>query len=98
MKRIIINMLILAILALPLGGCGETAIIKGYEYETYGLLNRGNNMNPNIEYKVIIGNVIWSVLLFETIIAPIYFLGFSLFEPVGEANKDIKHKGGRKIL
>ena len=31
----------------------------------------------------IVGNVVWSVLLVETVIAPIYFLGFSLFEPVG---------------
>jgi len=30
------------------------------------------------------GNIIWGVILFVTVIAPIYFFGFSMFEPIGE--------------
>jgi len=37
--------------------------------------------NPDIKYKIIVGNVVWSVLLAETIVAPIYFFGWSLYEP-----------------
>jgi hypothetical protein len=33
-------------------------------------------------YEIIPGNVVWSVILIETIIAPVYFVGFSMFEPV----------------
>ena len=57
--------------------------IKGKVYGTYGLINSDEMKNPDIEYRLIIGNLIWSCLLVETIIAPIYFIGFSLYEPVG---------------
>lgn len=39
--------------------------------------------NPDVAYRLIIGNIIWSCILVETIIAPIYFIGFSLYEPIG---------------
>uniref|UniRef100_A0A6M3L851 Lipoprotein n=1 Tax=viral metagenome TaxID=1070528 RepID=A0A6M3L851_9ZZZZ len=63
-------------------GCGNTKVIDGKEYDTYGLLNISDK-NPNIEYRTIVGNVIWSIILIETIIFPIYFIGFSLYEPIG---------------
>lgn len=47
-------------------------------------MNSELEKNKNIEYEVVWGNVIWGALLFETIIAPIYFFGFDLFEPVGK--------------
>lgn len=58
-------------------------LLGGVEYDTYGLLNQDDKKNPDIHYEVIWGNVIWGFVLAETIIAPIYFFGFSLFEPVG---------------
>lgn len=64
-------------------GCGDTKIINGKEYDTYGLIDEKDKKNPNIKYELIVGNLVWSAILFETIIAPIYFIGFSLFEPVG---------------
>ena len=68
-------------------GCGNTKVIDGVEYDTYGLFNEGDKMNPDIKYSIIKGNVIWSVILCETIVAPIYFIGFSMYEPVRKANK-----------
>ena len=65
-------------------GCGEEKTIDGVKYGTYGLLNSNDMKNPEIEYGVIWGNVFLGAILFETIIAPIYFFGFSLFEPVGK--------------
>lgn len=65
-----------------LAGCGQNKEIKGKVYGTYGLINGDEMKNPEIEYRLIIGNVIWSCLLIETIIAPIYFIGFSLYEPI----------------
>ena len=64
-------------------GCGNNKEIKSKTYGTYGLLNESDMKNPNVEYRLIIGNIIWSCILVETIIAPIYFIGFSLYEPVG---------------
>jgi len=72
-------------------GCGDTKIIAGVEYDTYGLINKDEVRNPEIQYETIWGNVILGVILIETIIAPIYFFGFSLFEPVGK--KPVPEKG-----
>jgi len=64
-------------------GCANRKTIQGRTYDTYGLLNKDTNKNPNIEYRISAGNVIWSILLFETIVFPVYFVGFSIYEPVG---------------
>jgi len=68
-------------------GCGSDKVINGKLYETYGLINRDNVKSSNVKYKVIVGNVIWGILLCETIIAPIYFFGFSIQEPVCEVSE-----------
>ena len=73
-------------------GCGNTRVIEGIEYDTYGVANSEDKKNPDIEYRIIAGNVVWSCILVETIIAPIYFICFSLYEPVGVKDKN-KPKG-----
>jgi hypothetical protein len=73
---------IVLVFAVMVSGCGDPKVIHGVEYETYGLFNKEDSRSPDIKYKVIIGNVVWSIILVETIAAPIYFLGFSLYEPV----------------
>lgn len=86
MKKLLKNGAIIAvclIVLLSFSGCGDTMRIDGVEYDTYGLMNEDSKKNENVEYEVIWGNVIWGAVLFETIIGPIYFYGFSLFEPVG---------------
>lgn len=65
-------------------GCGNNKTIEGIEYGTYGLLNADDKKNPNIEYRVIWGNIIVAAILVETIVVPIYVFGFDLFEPVGK--------------
>ena len=79
-------------LALALVGCGRTACIDGKTYDTYGLLNQDSSKNSKIEYRLIVGNVIWSVILCESIVFPLYFIGFSLYEPIGKAG-DADTKG-----
>lgn len=67
-----------------ISGCGTTRVIDGVEYDTYGLVNKHDIKDPDIEYRIIPGNVIWGAVLFKTYAAPLYFYGFSLFEPVGK--------------
>ena len=74
------------ILVFGMMACGSTKVIEGVEYDTYGLINKNDNRNPDVKYKIIIGNIIWSTILVGTIVAPIYFLGFSIYEPVGKKN------------
>lgn len=82
MKRIIVLLLIFAFLSVGIG-CGDTKVIDGLRYDTYGIANADEKKNNDIQYRIIVGNVVWSVILVETIIAPIYFVLFSLYEPVG---------------
>lgn len=81
MKPIVI---ILCCLCFFVAACGSSKVIDGIEYETYGLINQDDEKAPNIKYKPIWGNIIWGAILVETVIIPIYFFGFSLFEPVGK--------------
>lgn len=70
-----------------LSACSDNKRIDGYLYETYGLFNKDEIRNKDIEYSLVVGNVVWGVLLFETIIGPIYFFGFDLYEPVQKRRK-----------
>jgi hypothetical protein len=76
--------MVVVLMVFMLSACGSNKTIDNVEYSTYGLLNQDDNKNPNIKYEVIWGNVVWGFFLCETIVAPIYFFGFSLFEPVGK--------------
>ncbi len=72
------------ILAISVSACAKSKIIDGVEYHPYGLLNEDQHKNPKIEYEIVLGNVIWSVILIETIIVPVYMIGFSIKQPVGK--------------
>ena len=78
MKKIIASILI----ATTLVGCGVPMDYAGKTYPTYGIVNEDENKSNKMCYKVSIGNVVWSIILIETIIAPVYFIGWSLWEPV----------------
>lgn len=80
MKKIIAVVMMVCFLSVFVG-CGDDKVIKGKLYETYGLLSDDDAKDPNVKYSLIVGNVVWGVLLAETIIAPIYFFGFSIKEP-----------------
>lgn len=69
------------ILALLTLGCADDKVLNGINYESVGLLNT-NKKSADVCYEVVFGNVIWSALLFETLVMPVYFVGFSMFEPV----------------
>lgn len=78
------TLLLLSIILL-MSGCANTKTIDGVTYDTYGFINEDSKKNPNIHYELSIGNVIWGIILVETVIAPIYFFGFSLYEPESNA-------------
>lgn len=81
MKKILIaTMLSLSIM---LASCGKPMVYEGKEYPTYGFLNSNSYKSENMCYEVSVGNVVWSVILASTIVMPTYFVGFSIFNPVG---------------
>jgi uncharacterized protein YceK len=70
-------------LAFTLSGCGQTLTApNGKIYSTYGPFNEHTEKSRNVCYKLSVGNVIWGIILVETVIAPIYFFGFSIMDPV----------------
>lgn len=88
MKKIFCFCLILLIFT---SSCANEKVIDGIKYDTYGVLNKDEKVNPNIQYELVWGNIIWGVILIETIVAPIYFFGFSMWEPTGpKSNPRIK--------
>lgn len=81
MKKILPILLLSCVLIF---GCSSDYKTKdGKVFGTYGLLNKDEVKNENVQYKVCVGNIIWSCLLFHTVIGPVYFIGFDYMEPVG---------------
>ncbi len=82
MKKSIALIVALSVL---LAGCGSPQYLgetqKTY-YPTYGFFNESSSKSKNVCYELSVGNVIWSIILVETVIFPIYFVGFSLWNPV----------------
>lgn len=91
MKKILVCMTIC--ICFLINGCGNSKVINGAYHETFGLFNKEEIKDPNVYYGVIWGNVILGCLLFETIIAPIYFFGFSMWEPICELPEVYINKG-----
>jgi hypothetical protein len=77
------KIIVVSLIGSSLVSCASTKEIGGVEYDTYGFLNEDEVKNPNIAYKPVVGNAIWGFVLSETIVAPLYFFGYSLYEPVG---------------
>ena len=83
MKRFV-SLMLVVVLIFTFTACGSDKVINGKDYKTVGLLSSlvDEGKQPGIKYEIIWGNIIWGVILIETIIAPIYFFGFSCAEPV----------------
>jgi len=89
MKKVISLVLIVALMSVFSGCAYRKTITTKVDnsvttrtYEPYGLFDM-NKKNPNIQYEVSIGNIVWSAVLFETVIAPIILIGWYAYEPVG---------------
>ena len=85
--RRLVSIVCVATLLISLSACARPLTICGVTYDSYGLINQDDKKNPEIEYHVVWGNIVWGAVLAETIVAPIYFFGFSLFEPIGTKSK-----------
>lgn len=77
------TVLLMCCMLLMTSGCGDDMVINGKNYETVGVFNMHEVENNGVEYRIIPGNVVWSIILVETLVFPIYFVGFSCLEPVG---------------
>ena len=69
-----------------LGSCADSKTMeiggKAVVVEPYGWMNEAEMKNDSVVYRVNTGNVVWSVVSFETVVIPIILTGNYLYEPV----------------
>lgn len=68
-----------------LTSCGQTLVhtMPGgmtVSYGTVGLFTL-DKRSKYVCYGVSVGNVIWSILLIESVVFPVYFIGWSILNP-----------------
>lgn len=83
MKRLTVWATVVAML---LTSCADSKTFRksdGKEFvaQPYGWMDKENKID-GVEYELCTGNIVWSVLLSETIVAPVLFTGLALWEPV----------------
>ena len=85
MKRISIILSIIFI-GILLNSCAHSKTMeiggKSVIVEPYGWMNETEMKNDSVVYRVNTGNVVWSVVTFETVVVPIILTGNYLYEPV----------------
>lgn len=73
--------------AFMLASCADSKMMhidgKDVEVKPYGWMNSNSRKVEGVKYDVCVGNIVWSVVLGETVLAPVLFTGLALFEPVG---------------
>ena len=67
---------------LLLASCGDSQRIGKKVCPTYGFLEDKPKACENVEYRVVTGNIVWSVILGSSIVIPFIILGTDLYEPV----------------
>ena len=82
MKKI----LLFALAAIMMAGCADDKTFQRadgtiFTAEPYGWMNTSKKVD-GVVYDVNPGNMVWSIVLGETIIAPVLFTGLALWEPV----------------
>ncbi len=82
--------------ALLFSSCADSKTLelnsKIRTFEPYGLIDKDEFKNDSIQYKLSVGNIVWSVILSETFVAPVYFIRFQLYEPVAVKPKFVNVK------
>ena len=86
MKKLILALTIIFAVAM-LASCAEPKTINGTTYQPAGWME-GYEKEDCVKYRVNSWNVVWSVILVETIFAPILITGEQLWEPIGWKDKN----------
>ena len=78
--------LITLIFSLLLAGCGEPRYLgpdtARKRYPSYGVFNEASERSNHVCYEMSIGNVMLGLLLFETVVFPVYIVGWVLYDPI----------------
>ena len=72
----------IAITSILLMSCASEQTIDGKQVEPYGLFNRDTKQDTSVMYDVSAGSAIVGIVFSETIIVPVYIVGWDLYQPV----------------
>ena len=53
--------------------------VECHTFVPVGIADENEKRNPAVRYEISVGNIVWSVLLSETIVVPIVLLGWYLW-------------------
>jgi uncharacterized membrane protein len=85
-KRIVAAVVALAFVAALGCATSQVVCVPGKDCRTYqpcGPLDPKGCEDPDVVYETSVGNVVLSILLVETIVAPVVLIGWYLWEPAG---------------
>ena len=87
MKKIIMLFVLVLTVTMITTSCADSKKFtdkKGKEFtaEPYGWANADARKIDTVVYQVNVGNVVWDILLSETIIVPVWLTGWQALEPV----------------
>lgn len=62
----------------------KTLTINGRNktFDPYGWADYEELKNDSVTYEICVGNVVWSVIGFETIAIPVWLTGWQIYEPI----------------
>jgi hypothetical protein len=80
MKKLILAVA-LAATAFGLSGCGGDRV-NGTYYDSYGIFNEAEVKDPNVAYEISLASVIVAIIFSETLVIPVYIVGWDLYKPV----------------
>lgn len=67
---------------LLVSGCTQPLETKeGKKYDSYGLVNKSRFKSQHVCYHVPAGSIILGIIFVETIIVPVYIVGWDLYNP-----------------
>lgn len=86
MKRLFISFVFALVMCMTLSSCHDSKTFKrldGTEIvaEPWGWANSYKKV-PGVIYEPVLGNIVWSAFLCETVIVPIWLTGWYVMEPV----------------
>ena len=92
MKKKLFVILVAMIMVFSFTSCHDSKTFKrpdGTEFvaEPYGWANDYKKVEGVI-YEPVLGNIVWSIFCFETVIVPVWLTGWDMMEPV-EYNPDL---------
>ena len=79
MKRLT-GLLVALLFVISTGCASDFKTADGRTYSSVGVITM-NEKNPCLKYRAVVGNVLLAAFFLPSVVLPVYFVGFSMWEP-----------------